>query len=343
MGRGRIPMDLIEKEKARKTTFQKRKTGLIKKVYEFSTLCSVDVGVIIFASKRPKVYDVEEYFSERMKRIEGEISKVQKEKIQIMYPTWDDSYNVLEEEQLRMFLSILDAKLNACNQRMNMLKRESKEKTITDKDDLLVPSVAQHSHHNFMQNVSQTQIFPLNDNSQVPFYPCHPSQSSLSSLFHFGQNCTQLIEKNTMVDWGHQVALFVVLPMVLCRKPDALITVLPTLRENTKASIGDLSIGLYAWSRNLLPIVIGKSGNPQSRDLVLQLMEKILSTPKARPVLVHSAVRKGERLIPPPAFEILLRVTFPPSSTRVKATERFEAIYAILKEVVLEVLLEVKQ
>ncbi|CAJ1938881.1 unnamed protein product [Sphenostylis stenocarpa] len=148
-----------------------------------------------------------------------------------------------------------------------------------------------------------------------------------------------------------QVAMFVVLAMVLRRKPDALITVLPTLRENTKyqgqdklpvivwmisqASVGDLSVGLYAWSRNLLPIVIGKSGNPQSRDLVLQLMEKILSTPKARPVLVNSAVRKGERLIPPPAFEILLRVTFPPSSTRVKATERFEAIYAILKEVAL--------
>ncbi|KAK7359491.1 hypothetical protein VNO77_01451 [Canavalia gladiata] len=148
-----------------------------------------------------------------------------------------------------------------------------------------------------------------------------------------------------------QVAMFVALAMVLRRKPDALITVLPTLRENTKyqgqdklplivwmitqASVGDLSVGLYAWARNLLPLVIGKSGNPQSRDLVLQLVEKILSTPKARPVLVNGAVRKGERLIPPSAFEILIRVTFPPSSTRVKATERFEAIYPTLKEVAL--------
>ncbi|KHN46086.1 Transmembrane protein 214 [Glycine soja] len=148
-----------------------------------------------------------------------------------------------------------------------------------------------------------------------------------------------------------QVAMFVVLAMVLRRKPDALISVLPTLRESTKyqgqdklpvivwmiaqAAVGDLSVGLYAWARNLLPIVIGKSGNPQSRDLVLQLVEKILSTPKARPVLVNSAVRKGERLIPSSAFEILVRVTFPPSSTRVKATERFEAIYPTLKEVAL--------
>ena len=148
-----------------------------------------------------------------------------------------------------------------------------------------------------------------------------------------------------------QVAIFIGLAIVLRRKPDALISVLPTLRENTKyqgqdklpvivwmiaqAAVGDLSVGLYAWSRNLLPIVVSKSGNPQSRDLVLQLVEKFLSAPKARPILVNGAVRKGERLIPPPAFETLIRVTFPSSSTRVKATERFETIYPILREVAL--------
>ncbi|XP_047170338.1 agamous-like MADS-box protein AGL82 [Vigna umbellata] len=238
MGRGRIPMDLIEKEKARKTTFQKRKNGLMKKVYEFSTLCSVDVGVIIFASKfldepeiwpqdprelkrviqkylnttsdrRPKVYDVEEYFDERMKRIEGEISKVHKGKIQLIYPTWDDSYNTLEEEQLRMFVSILDAKLDACNQRMNMFKRDSKGKVIaeSDNDEALVPYLAPTlgNHLSFMQNMSQTQVFPTNDNNQVPFYPCQLSQNSLPSLFQLGQNFTQLIEKNIAVDWNNQV------------------------------------------------------------------------------------------------------------------------------------------
>ncbi|CAL0329772.1 unnamed protein product [Lupinus luteus] len=146
-----------------------------------------------------------------------------------------------------------------------------------------------------------------------------------------------------------QVAIFIVLAMVLRRKPDSLIAVLPALRENAKyqgqdkltvivwviaqASLGDLSVGLYAWARNLLPIVSSKTGNPQSRDLVLQLVEKILSTPKARPILVNGAVRKGERLIPPSSFEILVRVTYPQSSARVKATERFEAIYPTLKEV----------
>ncbi|KAG7589687.1 Transmembrane protein 214 [Arabidopsis suecica] len=148
-----------------------------------------------------------------------------------------------------------------------------------------------------------------------------------------------------------QVAIFVALAMVLRRKPDALTNVLPTLRENPKyqgqdklpvtvwmmaqASQGDLSVGLYSWAHNLLPVVGNKNCNPQSRDLILQLVEKILTNPKARTILVNGAVRKGERLIPPHSFEILLRLTFPASSARVKATERFEAIYPLLKEVAL--------
>lgn len=124
-----------------------------------------------------------------------------------------------------------------------------------------------------------------------------------------------------------QVAIFVVLAMVLRRKPDVLLGILPTLRENSKyqgqdklpvivwmaaqvsgshltplpsamiifgsmscplnvferldnnvnvqASQGDLAVGLFSWAHNLLPIVGGKSScNPQSRDLILQLVER---------------------------------------------------------------------
>lgn len=149
-----------------------------------------------------------------------------------------------------------------------------------------------------------------------------------------------------------QVAIFVVLAMVLRRKPDVLISLLPTLRENSKyqgqdklpviiwiisqASQGDLACGLYAWAHNLLPMLNSKSSNnPLSRDLILQLVERILSAPKACSILVNGAVRKGERLIPPAQLETLMRVTFPVSSARVKATERFEAVYPTLKEVAL--------
>ncbi|KAI3466970.1 hypothetical protein Pfo_023633 [Paulownia fortunei] len=149
-----------------------------------------------------------------------------------------------------------------------------------------------------------------------------------------------------------QVAMFLVLAMVLRRKPDVLINLLPKLRENSKyqgqdklpvliwmivqACLGDLAVGLYLWAHHILPILGGKSGsNPQSRDLVLQLVERVLAAPKARGILVNSAVRKGERLMPPASLELLLYLTFPASSARVKATERFETIYPILKEVAL--------
>ncbi|KAL9148783.1 hypothetical protein ABFS82_12G066000 [Erythranthe guttata] len=149
-----------------------------------------------------------------------------------------------------------------------------------------------------------------------------------------------------------QVAIFVVSAMVLRRKPDVLVNLLPKLRENSKyqgqdklpvlawmivqACVGDLAVALYVWAHHILPILGGKSGsNPQSRDLVLQLVERILAVPKARGILLNSAVRKGERLMPPSALDLLLRVTFPSSSARVKATERFEAIYPVLKEVAL--------
>ncbi|KAH9619788.1 hypothetical protein KSS87_006628 [Heliosperma pusillum] len=149
-----------------------------------------------------------------------------------------------------------------------------------------------------------------------------------------------------------QVAIFAVLAMVLRRKPDVLLSVLPTLRENSKyqgqdklpmiiwmicqASQGDLAVGLYAWAHNLLPLLNSKStNNPLNRDLILQLVERILAVPKARTILVNNAVRRGERLIPPAELEILMRATFPVSSTRMKATERFESAYPVLKEVAL--------
>ncbi|KAJ6819854.1 uncharacterized protein M6B38_401610 [Iris pallida] len=147
-----------------------------------------------------------------------------------------------------------------------------------------------------------------------------------------------------------QAALFVVLAMALRRKPDVLITLLPKLMDSPKyqghekfpvfvwvvgqASQGDLVAGMNAWVQYLLPLISGKANvNPQSRDLALQLVERILSGPKARSILLNGAVRKGERLVPPSALDLLMRATFP--ATQIKATERFSAIYPTLKELAL--------
>ena len=126
-----------------------------------------------------------------------------------------------------------------------------------------------------------------------------------------------------------------VLAMVLRRKPDVMINLLPTLKDNKKyqgqdklpvtvwviaqASQGDLVMGLYLWVSLFLPMLSGKSGgNPQSRDLILQLVERILSFPKARVILLNGAIRKGKRVVPPSALDSLLRVTFPLPSARIK-------------------------
>ncbi|KAK5818217.1 hypothetical protein PVK06_023151 [Gossypium arboreum] len=131
------------------------------------------------------------------------------------------------------------------------------------------------------------------------------------------------------------VAIFVVLSMALRRKPDVLISLAPKLREDPKyqgrdklpitvwmiaqATQGDLAVGLYMWVHVLLPMLSDKSScNPQSRDLILQLVERIIFSSKARPILVNSAVRKGDRLVPPSALDILMRLTFPAPSARVK-------------------------
>nr|GEX51075.1 transmembrane protein 214-like [Tanacetum cinerariifolium] len=47
------------------------------------------------------------------------------------------------------------------------------------------------------------------------------------------------------------------------------------------------------------------------------------------------ASQMRERLMPPSALDLLLRVTFPSSSAHVKAAKRLEAMYPTLKEVAL--------
>ncbi|KAJ8646644.1 hypothetical protein MRB53_008392 [Persea americana] len=148
------------------------------------------------------------------------------------------------------------------------------------------------------------------------------------------------------------VGIFVGIAMVLRWKPDVLISQLPTLMDHpryqgqdkiplyvwviSQACAGDLGVGMHSWAQILLPYVSGNSScNPQLRDLVLQLVERILSDPKARPVLFNGVVRKRLRLVPPHSLDMLMRVTFPAPASRIKATERFEAIYPALKELAL--------
>ena len=49
MGRVRLRLKKIENQTYKNITFAKRKNGLIKKAYELSTLCDVEVALIVFS------------------------------------------------------------------------------------------------------------------------------------------------------------------------------------------------------------------------------------------------------------------------------------------------------
>ncbi|KAM7267451.1 hypothetical protein ACFE04_009617 [Oxalis oulophora] len=173
-------------------------------------------------------------------------------------------------------------------------------------------------------------------------------QENHEALAKGSKKFVQLQQVPTKFD---QVAIFVVLAMVLRQKPDVMFSLFPILKYDPKyqgpdklpltiwmiaqVSQGDLVMGLLLWVRLLLPMLTGNIGShPQSRDLILQSVERILSSPKARQILINGAVRKGKRVVPPSALEMLMRITFGASSAKIKATDqRFEAIYPTLKEI----------
>jgi len=101
-----------------------------------------------------------------------------------------------------------------------------------------------------------------------------------------------------------------------------------------QAAQGDLVIGMSLWVQNLLPLAVGKSSTPVSRDTSLQFIESVLfaNLKKARPVLLNGVSRKGERLVPAASLDSLMRVSFPAESARTKATERFQAVYPMVRE-----------
>nr|BAD88437.1 MADS-box transcription factor CsMADS1 [Coleochaete scutata] len=65
MGRGKIEIRRIENATSRQVTFSKRRNGLLKKAYELSVLCDVDIAVIVF-SPTGKLF---QYASSSMKEI----------------------------------------------------------------------------------------------------------------------------------------------------------------------------------------------------------------------------------------------------------------------------------
>ncbi|KAM7260281.1 hypothetical protein ACFE04_016022 [Oxalis oulophora] len=139
MGRGKLNMEMIKREKPRMITYQKRKKGLLKKAEELSILCDIKTCVIIHgpkygdqnlrelvtfpqdreevtkiinkfmskplssssaASRGRNSNNLLDFFTTRQKKVNDEIIKLRRDNMEAKFPSWDDSLNGFSFEHL---------------------------------------------------------------------------------------------------------------------------------------------------------------------------------------------------------------------------------------------------
>ncbi|XP_008460878.2 floral homeotic protein APETALA 3-like [Cucumis melo] len=155
MGRGKLSMKLISNEKSRKTTFHKRKASLLRKAYELSTLCDVRVCVFVHGPNQSndqsplqlhtwppcpdevnsmiasyktnclhkrarKAFGLIDFFSERKKKVETDMSKLRKDVAEARFTKWDERLDHLLEDQLRVLMMELDSKIEIAKKRIEI-------------------------------------------------------------------------------------------------------------------------------------------------------------------------------------------------------------------------------
>ncbi|KZV30585.1 MADS-box transcription factor PHERES 2-like [Dorcoceras hygrometricum] len=158
MGRARLRLELQRCPKARRKTYETRKKALLKKASELSTLCGVDVCMIMYPppikneetepfvwSNDPaqvlnlieshklsrlggewsssKTCDLTWFYKDQTTKIEEEINKVKKANRHLKYPNCEEKYASLTSEELRIFSEVLTAKLEYAKQTINLLKQ----------------------------------------------------------------------------------------------------------------------------------------------------------------------------------------------------------------------------
>ncbi|KAK0608104.1 hypothetical protein LWI29_025537 [Acer saccharum] len=156
MGRGKLILKLIENEKSRMTTYQKRKKGLKKKAKEFATLCGVPTCMIIygpklknlpqevdvwpkeandfmevvnlykdqgFCSRGVKACSLFDFFNERKRKVDDKVNKVRRSNLESKFPScWDDRLNNFSVDQLRVLLVTFDNNIKVARRKIATIK-----------------------------------------------------------------------------------------------------------------------------------------------------------------------------------------------------------------------------
>ncbi|RYR66520.1 hypothetical protein Ahy_A03g012534 isoform A [Arachis hypogaea] len=156
MGRAKTELKCLSTEKNRKGRFKTRIKGLESKMKKFSDKCKGSEACLIVYeegsnaapmlwpkdsnkvrslikkyeaqknARPPKIFDLQDFFEHKKTSVEAETWKVRKCIYSVKYPTSDLNIQSLDLEQLRMFIGILDNKIGACAERVNMLKNSQK-------------------------------------------------------------------------------------------------------------------------------------------------------------------------------------------------------------------------
>jgi len=207
MGRGKITMKYIKNEKFRKQSFKQRKNGLIIFFSQFTMKTGAKACLIVYdddgnnvgpitwpedhtmvnsmlqeyehqkIEKTSKIFNVNDYFEIKKAKVEAEITKVHKDIINIKYPTWHPDLVNMEASQLRDFIALVDAKIQACDHKINMLKSEMVEENV----------VLNPSHHTSSKN-QLDDINEMVDSTDLGDFPSTSSVNQLKDLFVLSQN-----------------------------------------------------------------------------------------------------------------------------------------------------------
>ncbi|KAK1405358.1 MADS-box domain-containing protein [Heracleum sosnowskyi] len=158
MGRAKLNMELVKKEKARNTTFHVRKNSLKKKVYELSTLCGIKAMMIIYRPKQvtphartlePEIFPenrdevlelvniykgqpsedrkkrtslLSYFFQERARKAQQVLVRLRNTNAQSMYPTWDSRFSTYTEEDLGTIAAFLENNIENAKARLGQMK-----------------------------------------------------------------------------------------------------------------------------------------------------------------------------------------------------------------------------
>ncbi|PIA60638.1 hypothetical protein AQUCO_00300269v1 [Aquilegia coerulea] len=156
MGRKKLKLQWIANDSTRRSTFKKRKQGLMKKISELNTLCGVEACAIVYGPYNPQVPDVwpspsnahrvltrfkslsemeqskkmvnqEAYLKQRMVKVREQLKKQQRanreeEITQLMNRALIDKIGRILKDELKDLAWMIDEKMNRIQERIDSLR-----------------------------------------------------------------------------------------------------------------------------------------------------------------------------------------------------------------------------